>query len=122
MPQEVIDLINAQGRAQGMSGLKVTNRQGQLLFNSACLAGVDNTNENKNEENEDEEDKFSDETKEEEEINPNDLEEVLHDGSSQAESTEEDQETDDTQEVESANHEQVEEFNNDTLEVKEQEP
>ena len=113
MPQEVIDLIDAQGKAQGMSGIKITNRQGQLLFDSARLAGVEDT---PNEYEEDEEE-LLDKTEEEDEIDPNDLAEILHDESSQAESTEEDQDPGDTREVEPE-----EETNDDTLEVEIQEP
>ena len=91
MTKDVIDVVNAMGAAQGMHGLKIETKTGQVLWNSAWIAGVDYaaTQENSQEPifepdqdelecgDEEEEDEAADEEDEEadqqDEIDPNDI-------------------------------------------------
>jgi hypothetical protein len=91
MPQQVIDHINELGAAEGMSGLKVTNRKGEVVFDSTVLAGVDDEEGDTPETETEETDETTAEREEEEyheqeDIDPNDIGEVVHDDPSTAES------------------------------------
>ena len=52
MTQAVIDTIHAQAKADGMKGLKITNRQGEVLYEDATLTGVEYNEDNNDEDDE----------------------------------------------------------------------
>ena len=83
MTQQVIDTIESMAKTQGMKGLRLRTKTGEVLYDSSWLAGVDYEQSEQDENDEDQESE-SDEEEEEmeieqqnEEIDPNDAAEIL---------------------------------------------